>query len=372
MKKMKGINLGNWLVLEKWMDERLFEGSGAEDETHFCKNLPEQIKRERLKTHRDTFITSRDFAEIASHGFDTLRLPVPYFAFEDAAPFVSCLPYIDRAFDWAEEYGLKLLLDLHTVPGGQNGTDNSGISGVCLWSTRQEYVDYTVEVLGKLAERYGRREALYGIEALNEPMCSDTPIAKGMNIAHLQQLYPPVDKDAGLRSENYPLAFLQDFYRRAYRELRRFLPADKCVVFHDAFSPELWGDFFAGEGFENIVLDTHQYLTMAEYAIPGANTLDKYRMILQGVRGKLDAVSARLPVIVGEWSLCVHGEGLPEMTAAERTDFYRALAQAYLDALSPANGQFYWTWKLNTDHPELYAWDAGRCLINGWLPRNGG
>ena len=32
MDKIKGVNLGNWLVLEKWMSPELFEGTEAEDE----------------------------------------------------------------------------------------------------------------------------------------------------------------------------------------------------------------------------------------------------------------------------------------------------------------------------------------------------
>ena len=38
---VKGVNLGNWLVLEKWMSPALFEGTTAEDEYH----LPRQIGR---------------------------------------------------------------------------------------------------------------------------------------------------------------------------------------------------------------------------------------------------------------------------------------------------------------------------------------
>ena len=39
---VKGVNLGNWLVLEKWMSPALFEGTTAEDEY----NLPRQLSRE--------------------------------------------------------------------------------------------------------------------------------------------------------------------------------------------------------------------------------------------------------------------------------------------------------------------------------------
>ena len=35
--KVKGVNLGNWLVLEKWMSPALFAGTTAEDE-YICRD----------------------------------------------------------------------------------------------------------------------------------------------------------------------------------------------------------------------------------------------------------------------------------------------------------------------------------------------
>ena len=40
--KVKGVNLGNWLVLEKWMSPSLFDGTTAEDEYY----LPTQLSKE--------------------------------------------------------------------------------------------------------------------------------------------------------------------------------------------------------------------------------------------------------------------------------------------------------------------------------------
>lgn len=39
--KVKGVNLGNWLVLEKWMNPALFEGTTAEDEYWAAKAVVE-------------------------------------------------------------------------------------------------------------------------------------------------------------------------------------------------------------------------------------------------------------------------------------------------------------------------------------------
>jgi len=72
---IRGVNLGNWLVLEKWMSPKLFDGTDAEDEFHLCADLDQAARRERLKVHRDSYITERDFTYLASHGIEAVRIP---------------------------------------------------------------------------------------------------------------------------------------------------------------------------------------------------------------------------------------------------------------------------------------------------------
>ena len=47
---VKGVNLGNWLVLEKWMSPALFEGTTAEDEYYLARQLPPGVY-EAPRTH---------------------------------------------------------------------------------------------------------------------------------------------------------------------------------------------------------------------------------------------------------------------------------------------------------------------------------
>ena len=90
MEKIKGVNLGNWLVLEKWMHPDLFFGDkGLEDEYDMAHLLPQEEAALRLKLHRDSYITERDFATVKRIGLDTIRIPVPYFIFGDRPPFVE-------------------------------------------------------------------------------------------------------------------------------------------------------------------------------------------------------------------------------------------------------------------------------------------
>ena len=58
--RLRGVNLGGWLVLEKWMKPSLFEGLAATDETTWCAELGAQAPA-RLRAHWDSFITRADF-----------------------------------------------------------------------------------------------------------------------------------------------------------------------------------------------------------------------------------------------------------------------------------------------------------------------
>ena len=89
--KVKGVNLGNWLVLEKWMNPALFAGTTAEDEYWLPRQLSKEAYTERIRIHRSEYITERDFVTIKSWGLDTVRIPVPYFIFGDREPFIGCI-----------------------------------------------------------------------------------------------------------------------------------------------------------------------------------------------------------------------------------------------------------------------------------------
>ena len=65
---VKGVNLGNWLVLEKWMSPGLFDGTTAEDEYYLPTQLPKEIYEERIRMHRSEYITERDFTRIRAMG----------------------------------------------------------------------------------------------------------------------------------------------------------------------------------------------------------------------------------------------------------------------------------------------------------------
>lgn len=71
MEKVRGVNIGGWLVLEPWITTGLFDAtgnSGIIDEWTFCEYQDRGVAEAALKKHWDTFYTEADFAAIAAAG----------------------------------------------------------------------------------------------------------------------------------------------------------------------------------------------------------------------------------------------------------------------------------------------------------------
>ena len=337
--------------------------------------------------HRSEYITERDFTRIKSLGMDAVRIPVPYFIFGDREPFIGCIEELDKAFNWAEKYGLQILIDLHTAPGSQNGFDNGGESGVCIWSQDPDEVEFELSVLERLAQRYGTRKGLWGIEIINEPVLED--MWKTMNVP---ERYPAVDKEKGAKSKPNTMEFIRQFYLDAYDRIRKHMPEDKYVVIHDAFRLKAWKDFMREDKYKGVVLDTHQYLMMAE--IYGCEqTVEGYlNYVKEHFEAEISEMQQYFPVICGEWCLfnslavgqdtkggqsVLNGvEGLTEevVDKERKKEIYNAVAKAQLEAWKSGSGYFYWNWKLLTDTVNTPgwigwdSWDLGRCVDFGWFP----
>lgn len=385
--KVKGVNLGNWLVLEKWMSPVLFEGTTAEDEYYLPRQLSKEVYEARIKVHRSEYISERDFITIKRMGMDCVRIPVPYFIFGDREPFLGCIEELDKAFCWAERYGLQILIDLHTAPDGQNGFDNGGICGVCKWSQNKQEVEFVLTVLERLAKRYGTRKGLWGIEVLNEPITKRT-----WELFDVPNRYPAADKEMAQGSKPNTIEFLKQFYLEAYKRIRLYMPQEKYIVIHDGFELTAWKDFMQEEDYVNVVLDTHQYLTMAE-AQGCEQKIDAYvTYIKEHYEKEIEEMQQYFPVICGEWCLfnsyaCGYDTkggksvlngmlGTKEESFSDeaKKEVYLAVAKAQLDAWNKGSGYFYWSYKLLIDTVNTQgwigwdSWDLGRCVDFGWFP----
>lgn len=358
--RWRGVNLGGWLVLEKWMTPSLFEGLAATDETRWCVELG-AAAAPRLRAHWRDFIGHADFEWIAACGLNAVRIPVghwilgpPYPAHPSydgsPAPFVTGgIDVLDQAMDWAAAAGLQVLIDLHAAPGCQNGFDNGGLLGICDWASRAEYLDHSVELLGRLARRYRSHPALGGIEVLNEPRW------------------------------DVPTGLLADYYRRAHAAIRAEIPDPAvAVVFHDGFRPApqfrplldpadtpgaVW-DIHRYQCFERADLDLDVHGHLVKTATEWAGDVRR----LPGETG--------LPLIVGEWSLGLdlkvvslwapgpYDHALDPLDRLQHDAALRAYGAAQLLAFEPSRGWFFWSYRTETTP----AWCFRDCVARGWLP----
>lgn len=333
--KLRGVNLGSWLVLEKWITPSVFDGSSAPDEFSLCQELGEKAATARLRAHQDAFITDADFQWLAAHGISAVRVPVGYWVLGGEKPFIGSAQTLDRAFQQAGKYGIGVLLDLHGAPGSQNGWDHSGRSGTLGWHTSKENIARTLDFVERLSERYADRSNLIGVELLNEPRW------------------------------DVPLEVLKSYYQEGYARVRKHIPASRgAVVIHDGFRPTAWKDFMRGPEFENVILDTHIYQCYT--AEDHKRQVGEHIAIAADRRKQIDSRAAdELPVIVGEWSSALGPESYAGLTGFERETGKRGYVAAQITSYERSRGWFYWTYKL--EKPSDWSFREG--VERGWLPR---
>lgn len=305
---LRGVNLGGWLVLEKWITPSVFAATNAEDEYAFMKT---EGAREKLDKHRKTFISESDFKWLATHDINAVRIPVGYWILTGAAPYTEGAEYLDWAFAMCKKYHLRVLLDLHGLPGSQNGNDHSGRIGKVGWQQNRGYQAASLVVLEQFAERYGEHPALWGVEIINEP-----------NPGALQ----------------LPL---RRFYRRAYKLLVRHLPARVKIVYSDAWSPRIFA--FALPFRRHAVMDVHLY-HMATVGAKAHSLEWYYRKMTRRIR--ILRLLARLhPIVIGEWSGVISGETIGKLSKDEQDRLQQLHYDFQREAFSMFAGTFMWTYK---------------------------
>lgn len=332
MNKIKGVNLGGWFVLERWMSQSLFDGIDSKDETGFVLKHPDA--KTALENHWNTWITYKDFLWLKKNGIDSVRIPIPWWL-KNEKPYHSPLKYIKRALNWAKKAGLSVMLDLHTAPGCQNGFDNGGIEGVIDWPKDPKNIKKTVKVLGFIAKTLVQHDSVFALEVLNEP--------------HF----------------NMDLDIIKNFYVDAYAEIRKY--TQKMIVFHDAFRPnhESWLTFLTQENFKNIAFDLHLYHCFEERLAHG-NTEIQVDVLIKERLPLIAKLNQIVPVFIGEWSLGIHYQGLKTDEGFDRISFEKMLASLQLYTYHYATGYYFWSYKIE-HQSQRHNWDFRKLIENGTL-----
>ena len=313
--KLRGVNLGGWLILERWMTPKVFEGLVAEDEYTLCLELGQKA-RKRLENHWQSFITKSDFLRIKKKGMNCIRLPVGYWNFDSESPFISSINYFEKALDWAEQTSLEVIIDLHAAPGSQNGWDHSGRIGEVGWHLEQENINRTLKILKVISEKYGKRTCVAGIELLNEPHW------------------------------DIPLEILEEFYKKGYETIREYADEKVAIIMHDSFRPYELQSYFKNNSFTNVMLDCHLYQCFKEEDI----TLDIFGHLQKTAidwKNLIGNLQQDVPVMIGEWSLGINPQALHSLNDLQKKLAKEAFLKTQLLVFEQASAWFLWSYKLN-------------------------
>lgn len=376
--KVRGVNLGGWLVLEPWITPSLFDATGNDaivDEWTFGQLQDRNVATAALKKHWDTWITESDFAAIAAAGLNHVRLPIGYWAFEVAPgePFIQGqLPYLTKAVTWAQNHNLKLIVDLHGAPGSQNGFDNSGQKkSFPGWHSSSSNIARTNAIIKRIASMFATQTSTVPVIApLNEPAGFD-----GQAVLDATRQYW-FDSYGNIR---FPFGTSQQ--------------GNTVVLIHDAFQPlSFWADFMDPPHWEGVAMDTHIYqmFSVAE------NQMSQSQHIQTACNKASSLSSFHLWTIVGEWTpaandcakylngrgvgsrfdgsfpgstrvgSCTGLTGKASSFSASYKTFLRQYWEAQVITFEKGAGWIQWTWK--AEIADEWTYQAG--LANGWIPQN--
>jgi len=383
--QIRGVNLGGWLVLEPFIVPALFEkyhnvtpnptipaGKAVDEWTLSIAMLNDTTPGggiSQLEDHYRTFITEQDFAEIAGAGLNWVRLPVPYWAIETwpGEPFLAktAWNYVLLALQWARKYGLRVYLELHTVPGSQNGYNHSGRSGPINFlngpmgiANAQRTMGY-IRVLAEFISQQQYEDVVQMFGVINEPL---------MGIIGRDQL--------------------DRFYLQSYDMLRNItgIGNGAYMVVHDGFSGLTpWKDFLPGS--DRIILDTHPYVAFGgglnqplDYWPPAACRA------FQVNQSNVDfgiTITGEFSAAINDCGLWVKGVDIdPSFTDCTQWDDWTTWTQDMKDGIKQFTmasmdamhfpGYFFWTWKIGnssaTGKVESPMWSYKLGLENGWIP----
>lgn len=363
---VRGVNLGGWFVLEPWITPSIFENqpSWVVDEYTLCQNLGQQGCLDVLQPHWNSWITQADFQKIASIGLNHVRIPLGYWSVipNEGDPYVQgAYEVLGQALDWAQDAGLKVMIDIHGAQGSQNGFDNSGHRGAIDFGQGQTIPQFR-SVFQKIRDDHGNHPAVATIEIVNEPMAS--------------VIGEPT---------------VEQLYRDSWGDLDQY---DIYTTFHDGFLGVNYWDQKFDSGMNGMLTDTHHYeifdngqLQMsAEQHFQSACSFGG--QMAQNVHA---TIAGEFSGAMTDCALNLNGRGVGARydgtyqgsggssyigscdgkTSGQTADLsqsdkdnIRNFINAQLSAFEKKSGWIYWTWTTE-GAPE---WDMQQLLDNGLFP----
>jgi aryl-phospho-beta-D-glucosidase BglC (GH1 family) len=340
------------LVMEKGIDPDFFNKNGAaaaEDEDAFCEVLGDFKCGLLLEQRYLTYITEKDIDLFASYGVNLLRVPIGYWAFMFRQQGMHYhtggqLLALARISQYAIRKGMHVIIDLHGLPGGQNGLDNQGKTGQLTWWNNDKNFDDSIKMVNLATDwiKWQPNSDQFTLSLINEP---------------LPALYYFGQTDASF-------AYLNKYYNAslaAIRKKSKTLP----VMLSDGFAGEkAWEQWWPRTDL-NIVWDSHIYFFQDK-----AYSYDAPYSACYLAKSYAEAIN---PVFIGEWS--IQAGTMNHLGDNSRKMLFQTQLQAYTGMLA---GGAFWNAKhkgpnvVGDDGSQQYFyWSWEQLASEGIVPKAG-
>ena len=292
--RLRGSNLGNWLLQEDFMFG--LAGTHSQMRGAMATVLGKKAAAAFWDEYEKVYFTAADARFLAQQGYNFLRVPLNQNRFEDPNDpgqyDQAALRQVDAVVRLCKENGIYVLVDLHAVPGGQSRE----IYADSLWATPEfwRYADFrkrSTDFWVMLAKRYKDEKAVAGYDLINEPNTEGrTDLLTAWHRETIRQIrtVDPVHL-IWLSGDNYGKGFIG---------LPEDLFADEQVVFQFHIYPSF----------------TYPLWKMKEYP----QTVDGIRYDKAWLRERLReqiAFGKRRPVLLGEFGFSFNKGNIPLLQA---------------------------------------------------------
>ncbi|KAG2357817.1 glycoside hydrolase family 5 protein [Suillus spraguei] len=363
-RKQRGVNLGSWFVLERWISESPFRGASGSGQSDLDVAKGPHAKQV-LEQHWDSWITFSDFEWLAARGINTVRIPIGYYHICALDPsiltgtdfdglqhvFEGAWSRLVAAVITAQSFGMGCyLVYLHAAPGKQNKDSHSGTSSPVISFFNSKFnMQLAIRALCVLVTQLIALRAhepefdnIVGVQLLNEPH--------------------PSSHEA-----------LYDWYNKAIQEIRK-IDSGFPIYISDCWMADQYADFVARlpSSLALTCIDHHLYrcftgsdisTSAGQHTASLADRNAPFPQMFSRVAEKLAASGSGL--VVGEWSGALNPGSL-QGTADEHED-RASYIRAQLDLFELyCAGSFFWTYK--KEFPGDLGWCFRDAVENGIFP----